>query len=91
MYLDGASRVSQTNKYRIFRLRKPVPWWYGVHEMIPDVLKTRGGASVFIAFLIGVLSTPWLLVVLLLMVALGVVIALLINASYKGPPPSIFK
>jgi hypothetical protein len=68
-------------------------WWQRPidEKKIPAILRTRIGASALILLVVGIISTPWLLVLLLALAGAGAVFALAIRFFRRKEQPSILK
>jgi hypothetical protein len=73
--------------------RKRLAWWRRpVDEIeLPGILRSRAGLTLIVFVLIGIISTPWLLVLLLSLLAAGILVAVLIRVLHREESPSIFK
>ena len=55
------------------RSMKRLPWWRRrIHETKLGVLGTRAGGTFFVLLIIEIVSTPWLLLALLALAAVGI-------------------
>lgn len=69
---------------------KRLPWWARpIDEKRLGIFGTRFGASLAIAAIIGIISTPWLLFVMLGLLASGALFAIALHSSNWQPPLSI--
>ena len=68
------------------------PWWRRrVDERKLGIFGTRAGVTLLICVIIKVLSTPWLLVLLLTLAACGALAAIIIRSAHAEATPSLFR
>ena len=73
------------------RSMKRLPWWRRpIHETKLGVLGTSAGGTFFVLLIIEIVSTPWLLLALLALAAVGILFAVLLHFTRRERPPTIF-
>lgn len=61
-----------------------------MRRRLPGILGTRAGATLLIVLLIGMVSTPWLLLAAVLLAAAGSLCAFLVRLGRRKISPSLF-